>query len=61
MSGPRSERGDVSNNPIVRKQPPGFNKDMLKPLIFGNYQPHFKFFTAVVCIGLWLAIALVHD
>lgn len=33
------------------KSPQGVTKDMLKPLLFGNHQFHFKLFSAVVCLG----------
>ena len=37
--------------PGGKKHPPGVTKDMLKPLVFGNHQTHFKVFNALVCVG----------
>lgn len=33
------------------KEPLGHSKELLKPIVFGNYQPHFKFFNALVTVG----------
>ena len=64
-----STSGDVGGSSGVKGAPQGKrapvtaaeSKEFLKPIVFGNYQRHFKIFTAVVSVAMTYYLVFKHD
>lgn len=64
-----SKPGDVGGTSGVKGAPQGMRapvsepeaKELLKPIVFGNYQRHFKIFTTVVSAAMAYYLVFNHD